>query len=292
MREVTLKAPAKVNLFLNLVGRREDGYHQIETIFQAITLFDTITLLDSQDRGIRLECDASSVPLNEHNLVWRAAKAVLDWTHLCRGVVIRLKKRIPIASGLGGGSSDAASTLVGLNRLWDIGLDRDVLVRMARELGADVPFFILGGTALGRGIGDDLTPIKTPPIHLVLITPRFSISTGQVYKGLKFRLTKEVLDITIVHDCMQKEDLPGLASHLYNILEEVSLKNYPYLRRLKERLIREGALGSLMSGSGPAIFGLAPSLEEAHRIRSRLGDIDEPVYVVSSLSPYYQKERR
>lgn len=283
-RCITLKAPAKVNLFLNVVGKREDGYHEIETIFQAITLFDTISLLDSTDGQIRVECSDPSLPQDSRNLVYRAARAVLDYTQLSRGVMIKIEKKIPVACGLGGGSSDATTTLVGLNKFWNLGLSRDELVRIARGLGADVPFFIFGGTALGRGVGDELIPLKTPPIHLVLITPKIFIPTTQVYKDLKFRLTKEPLDINIIINCVEKRNLSGLAGHLYNTLEEVSLKNYPYLSQLKERLILVGALGSLMSGSGPAIFGLASSLEEAYRIRDRLRDIDEPLYVVSSLS--------
>lgn len=282
-RSLTLKAPAKVNLFLNVQGMRKDGYHEVETILVAVSLFDTIILQDCQEVEVRVECDEPGIPLNEENLVYRAAEAVLGYTSVSRGVVIRLEKRIPIACGLGGGSSDAAAVLMGLDKLWDLGLDRDELIMIARRLGADVPFFISGGTALGRGRGDELIPIKASPIHLVLITPKFEISTARVYKDLKFKLTKVALDINILIDCVERGDLSGLAGCLYNTLEEVSLKDYPYLGRLKERLESCGALGTLMSGSGPAVFGLAPSLQEAYRIRDRLNDC-EPTYVVSSLS--------
>lgn len=285
-RYLTLKAPAKVNLFLNVLGERPDGYHEIETIFLAITLFDTISLIESQKEGICIECDEPCLPLDDDNMVYRAARTFSNYTHLSRGLVIKIKKRIPIGSGLGGGSSDAATTLVGLNKLWDTDLKREDLLAIARDLGADVPFFIFGGTAIGRGIGDELIPIKTPEINLVLITPKFSVSTAKVYDNLKFRLTKEALDIKIVSDCVKKGDLVGLASHLYNILEEVSLENYPYLLELKKRLVLEGALGSLMSGSGPAIFGLVPSRKEARRIKDQLMDINEPIHVVSSLRPF------
>lgn len=279
-----IDTPAKVNLFLNVVGKRPDGYHEIETIFHAITLFDTIFLSKSQKKGIQIECNEPSLPTDEGNLAHQAAKALSDYVRVVPAVMIKIHKRIPIGSGLGGGSSDAAATLIGLARLWNLGLGRDELYEIARGLGADVPFFILGGTALGRGIGDRLTPIETPEIHLVLIVPKFSISTREVYKRLKFRLTKEVLDISIISDCVKKGDLSKLSRHLYNVLEEVSLKDYPYLQKLKERLNFAGALSSLMTGSGPAIFGLAPSREEAYKIKDRLKDIGELVCVVSSFS--------
>lgn len=282
-RSLTIKTPAKVNLFLNVQGMREDGYHEIETLLVAVSLFDTIILQDCQKGGIRVWCDEPGIPLNEENLVYRAAEAVLDYTSVSRGVVIRLEKRIPIASGLGGGSSDAAAVLLGLDKLWDLRLHRDELIMIAKRLGADVPFFISGGTALGKGRGDELIPIKASQIHLVLITPKFEISTARVYKDLKFRLTKVALDINILIDSIERGDLSGLAGCLYNTLEEVSLKDYPYLGQLKERLKSCGAIGTLMSGSGPAVFGLAPSLQEAYRIRDRLSDC-EPTYVVSSLS--------
>jgi 4-diphosphocytidyl-2-C-methyl-D-erythritol kinase len=245
-------SPAKINFFLNVLRKREDGYHDIATLMQMISLYDEMTFTPSA-HGISIHCLGSNLPENKGNIVHRAAQALFSKMAYPGGIDITLRKSIPIAAGLGGGSSNAATTLLTLNELLGFGLDTAELIAVAKKLGADVPFFIFRKAAWAFGIGERLELAKdVPNLWLILVNPGFELSTKTVYEKLNLRLTNAPNHYSIprfytVHD---------LAAGLHNDLEKVSLQLYPSLRNIKELLIRNGALGALMSGSGPTVFGI------------------------------------
>jgi len=264
MDGLTLSCPAKVNLYLRVVGRRPDGYHELVTVMQPLSLADVLTItLRAAD--IICECQGADLPRDDGNLAVRAVKAFQQATSTRFGVHLRLVKNIPVAAGLGGGSSDAAGVLQGLNRLQGLLLNRSQLAALARQLGADVPFFLLAGPALGRGIGEVLTPIALPPLWYVLINPGFSVSTAQVYAGLRppFPAPPPAAEI----DAMLQHHP---STWLQNDLEAVTMAQHPELAELKTALRRQGAQGVLMSGSGPTVFGIFPSAGSAQAAAARL----------------------
>ena len=246
------RAPAKLNLFLRVLGRRTDGYHDIFSLMQKISLFDEL-IFEPRPREITIKCLNSDLPLNEDNLVFRAARIIFDYANYSSGMEITLNKQIPLASGLGGGSSDAATTLMALNEICSLGLQKKELMQLGAKLGADVPFFIFGNSAFAWGIGDKLKTCKNlPKLHFVLINPQFPLSTKTVYENLNLRLTSEKINYSIP----RLWSLSDVAQELHNDLEEVSIKMHPELGDLKQILLRHGALGALMSGSGPTVFGI------------------------------------
>ncbi len=246
------KAPAKINLFLRVLRKRNDGYHDIASLMQKITLYDEL-IFSPRPEGITLNCPGSNLPTTEDNLAIRAAQAIFAYSHYPSGIEITLIKKIPLAAGLGGGSSDAATTLMALNEICSLGLKKRELMMMGAKLGADVPFFIFGNAALASGIGDELKDLQNlPQLNLVLINPQFKLSTKMVYENLNLRLTREKINYSIPRFFV----LGDVVRELHNDLEEVSLKMHPELNDLKQKLLRHGALGALMSGSGPTIFGI------------------------------------
>jgi len=277
---ITLFAPAKINLFLNVLGKREDNYHEIETILQKIELYDTI-ILEEKDGGIELECSELA---GVENLAYKAANLLTQELEVKKGVKIKIEKNIPIAAGLGGGSSDAATTLIGLNKLWHLGLGQNDLIPLAAKLGADVPFFIFNeGLSLGTGIGTIITPLPPlPQFWLVLICPKIKISTTNVYKNLKFMLTNEVIRSKIIQDVIKEGDLEKVSKLLYNTLEKIVFPQYPVIKRLKDELLNAGALGALMSGSGSSIFGIVKTELEAINISNKLKGGDELIFVTKN----------
>ena len=246
------KAPAKINLFLRVLRKRPDGYHDISSLMHKITLFDEL-IFSPRPKGIVLNCPNSDLPVNHDNLVFRAAKSILDYTKHTSGIEITLTKKIPQAAGLGGGSSDAATTLMAINEICSLGLKKAELLKLGAKLGADVPFFIFGNTALASGIGDGLKEIHPfPKLNMVLINPGFTLSTKTVYENLNLRLTREKINYSIP----PVSTLSDIITELYNDLELVSLKMHPGLNDVKQLLLGHGALGALMSGSGPTLFGI------------------------------------
>lgn len=249
---ITARSPAKVNLILKVLRRREDGYHDIASLMQKVSLADEMEFSPRRE-GIALACPGSHLPTGEGNLVVRAARALFAEAGFAGGVEITLRKRIPTAAGLGGGSSNAATTLTVLNDLFQLGFDRERLIRIGARLGADVPFFLYGSTAWAFGIGEILEPAEPPPgMWLVLVNPGFEVPTKWVYQSLNLPLTKTPLKYSIPSFSGIRE----LAAALSNDLEKVTVARYPVLEELKGFLLRQGALGSLMSGSGPTVFGL------------------------------------
>ena len=255
------KAPAKINLFLRVLGKRADGYHDIASLMQKITLYDELTFT-LKPSGINLDCPESDLPTSEDNLVFRAAQSIFAYANYPSGVEIKLIKKIPLAGGLGGGSSDAATTLMALNEICSLGLKKSELMMLGVKLGADVPFFIFGNTALVSGIGDQLKAVKNiPELNFVLINPQFPLSTKMVYDNLNLRLTREKINYSIPRFFA----LGDVIRELHNDLEEVSLKLHPELNNLKQMLLCHGALGALMSGSGPTVFGIFPDEKSAKK---------------------------
>ncbi len=263
MPEIKVLSPAKINLFLEVLFKREDGYHEIETVLQAIDIHDEV-ILRNRKEGIKIICQKEGVPQGKGNLAYRAAEIILKETCLNRGVEIEIKKEIPLAAGLGGGSSNAAAVLVGLKELWNLRLSKERLQSLAKGLGMDVPFFIKGGRALGKGRGEELTSLREwKPFWLTLVVLDGKVSTAWAYQSLNLGLTGKKKQIKIINDPKTWSGRVG-SSILYNRLEEVTEKEYPQVKRIRERL---GDLGgaALMSGSGPAVFGIFPEGQQAER---------------------------
>jgi 4-diphosphocytidyl-2-C-methyl-D-erythritol kinase len=272
-----IRAPAKINVRLRIVGRRKDGYHLLDTIMVPISLYDDIEIrrakaLDKKTRNkdarIEVTCDHRSVPSGEKNLVYRAAQAVLQKRNIDAAVRIHIRKRIPVGAGLGGGSSDAAATLMGLNRFFRLGLSLRSLKKLALGIGADVPFFLSRRPARARGIGERLTLLeKFPRCWLVILYPRIEICTAWVYGKYQATLTKDRVNTSIISSL---RSCKTIAAMMVNDLETVTLRRYPVIGRLKEQLVRYGAVGVLMSGSGSSVFGLFASKQKARSAFNRL----------------------
>jgi len=258
---VELEAFAKINLGLDVLSRREDGYHLLRTVMQTVDLCDRITIRREAEKGIRLSCDLPSLPADEKNLAYRAAALLQDIYRLPGGVGIGLKKNIPMAAGLAGGSADAAAVLRGMNRLYDLGLTREELEKHASKLGADVPFCISGGTVLAEGIGEKLTVLPDiPDCAVVIVKPDFDVSTAEAFRDLHAELLPESIhpDMDSVLSAIRAGDVPKAARSMGNILETVTERKYPVIGEIKREMKKAGAWGALMSGSGSSVFGLFP----------------------------------
>lgn len=263
---LTLQAPAKINLGLAVLGRRTDGYHDIATLFLKLSLADTVHLT-LQAGTITVDCTHPEVPTDARNLVYRAAAALQPLAPGC-GVHIGLEKAIPVAAGLGGGSSDAAATLLGLNTLWHLGLSAEALHGYAARLGADVPLFLTSMVAaMGSGRGDELTPVACPcDFTLVLVKPPIAVSTAWVYQQGRFELTAPRQEITILRQCLESGDIEGLGAACFNDLEAVVLSHCPVVHDVKQALRQPGVLGVCMSGSGPTVYAVCASALVAHEV--------------------------
>lgn len=277
-------APAKINLFLEVKNRRPDGYHNLESVMHTVSLYDEITLAP-QRSGLTLVCSRKDLPTDERNLAMKAAVALKKKLGVSAGARITLKKRIPLGAGLGGGSSDAAAVLKGLLALWKKELPPRELNSLAASIGADVPFFLTGGTAIARGIGDRITPLRNvQPALFLLIYPGFGVSTPWVYKHLSFPLTRKQ-KITRMKAQLASGFPPRMwGRHLFNRLEEVVFPQYPGIRHVKD-LLHDLGCHSLMSGSGSTIFGLIPSSKEGEgkRIWSKLKKCYKDIWLVESV---------
>jgi len=268
---LSLTAPAKINWFLGVTGRRDDGYHNIVSLMQCISLHDTLTF-DYAD-SVNIESDLD-IPVQD-NLVHKAASLLKGYTSCRRGANILLKKNVPVSAGLGGGSSDAACTLLGLNKLWGLGLDRKGLILIASEIGSDVPFFLNGPSALVEGKGEKTRRVKiNSSVILLLVKPPVSVSTAWAYADFDRmkhdKLTKKVFDIKLFCRALVRKDFAPLGNMLFNDLEEVVAGKYPVVTEIKLRLAEEGAFFSAMSGSGPSVFGVYDSREAAEKAAGRL----------------------
>lgn len=255
--DISLKALAKINLGLDVVRRREDGYHEVRMIMQTIHLYDRLDIKRTKESGIQIQTNLSFLPVNENNLIYKAAKLLMDEFSITDGVSVKLDKRIPVAAGMAGGSTDAAAMLIGVNRLFSLGLTKRQLMERGVQIGADVPYCIMRGTALAEGIGEALSPL--PPMvkcPVLIAKPSISVSTKFVYQNLKLDDTTIHPDIDRLIDDIKAKNLHDIAAHMGNVLETVTIPNYPVIDEIKKHMLSNGAVGAMMSGSGPTVFGL------------------------------------
>jgi 4-diphosphocytidyl-2-C-methyl-D-erythritol kinase len=271
MQRMFLKAYAKINLGLDVVRKREDGYHDVRMIMQSISLFDRIELTMESEPGIRMETNLYYLPTDADNLAYKAAKMLMDEFSVAQGVHISLNKYIPVAAGLAGGSSDAAAVLFGINRMFRLGLTMDMLSERAVRIGADVPYCLMRGTAMAEGVGEILTPLPpAPQCYVVIAKPGVVVSTRYVYENLNVQELSFHPDIDGIKEAICRRDFDGMASRLGNVLETVTIQEYPIIAKIKAFLVSCGAVNALMSGSGPTVFGLFSSKRKAERAIAEL----------------------
>ncbi len=267
---LTRKAYAKINLGLDVVRRLENGYHEVRMIMQTVGIHDVLTFKAAQS-GIRITTDSGELPVGEDNLIYKAARLLTETGNVQEGVEIHLEKHIPIAAGMAGGSSDAAATLLGLNDLFSLGMSEERLRELGVRIGADVPYCIMGGTALAEGIGELLTPLPpAPPCVLLIAKPDIQVSTQYVYEHLDAAGVWQHPDIDGMRLAIENGDLSGVTARLGNVLETVTAERYPVIGQIKEEMLAQGALGSLMSGSGPTVFGIYREEKQARQARETL----------------------
>ena len=267
-RRLVVDAAAKVNLTLEVLNRRPDGYHEISTVMHAVDLSDRLVLEEAS--VCELHTSAPGVPTDERNLALRAALMLRDQAKVDRGVRITLEKRIPVAAGLGGGSTDAAAVLVGLNRLWELRWPVESLAELAVGLGMDVPFFLYGGAAVATGRGETLSPLGGSSLGLVLVNPKFPVSTAEMYGRVTPAVYSDGGRARLVTRALATHRPDRVAASLYNGLEPAARAAYPQIEQMRAALVAAGALGAVMSGSGPTVFGIARSGEQARQIRARV----------------------
>ncbi|EJV62865.1 4-(cytidine 5'-diphospho)-2-C-methyl-D-erythritol kinase [Bacillus mycoides] len=281
--KLLVKAPAKINLSLDVLGKRQDGYHEVKMIMTTIDLADRLELMELAEDRIEILSHNRYVPDDQRNLAYQAAKLLKEKFNVKKGVSITIEKTIPVAAGLAGGSSDAAATLRGLNKLWDLGLTIKELAELGAEIGSDVSFCVYGGTAIATGRGEKIEHIKTPPsCWVILAKPHIGVSTADVYGNLKLnRVTHPNVDkmVEVIND----GDYKGICDTVGNVLEDVTFVMHPEVARIKAQMKRFGADAVLMSGSGPTVFGLVHHDSRMHRIYNGLKGFCEQVYAVRLL---------
>lgn len=278
-----LKAYAKINLGLDVVGKREDGYHEVRMIMQTIKLFDKLTFRLLQENEIRIKTNLGFLPVNEDNLVYKAVKQLKDMYNIDKGLEIDLFKCIPVAAGMAGGSTDCAAALVGASKLFGLHLSKQELMETGVKLGADVPYCILRGTALSEGIGEVLTPLPPmPDCHILIAKPPISVSTKFVYQNLKANELQHHPDIDGMVEAIQAGTLSGITDRMENVLETVTIPAYPVIEEIKNCMKENGAMNALMSGSGPTVFGIYKDEEVALQAKKCIQEkgLAQQVYLV------------
>ncbi len=257
MDKISLKAMGKINLALDVIGRRENGYHDVRMIMQSVQIYDRLIVSKKKEPGITVSTNRSYLPTDKGNLVYQAAKILVDEFGIREGIHIELKKFLPVAAGMAGGSSDAAAVLYGMNRMFRLGLSKDDLMKRGVTIGADIPFCILRGTVLAEGIGEILTPLRNvPPAHVLIAKPGINVSTKTVYEQLDSHPITNHPDIDGMLAAIDAGDYRGVAYRLGNVLEDVTKAEYPVIGEIEEVMLKNGAEGCAMSGSGPTVFGL------------------------------------
>ena len=284
MKEIAVKALAKINLGLDVVRKREDGYHEVKMVMQTIHLFDRLEMKKTQADEITITTNLTFLPTNENNLVYKAAKLLKDEFSIKDGIHVKLHKHIPVAAGMAGGSTDAAAVLYGMNSMFELGLSKGELMQRGVKIGADVPYCVMRGTALAEGIGEKLTAL--PPMvkcPVLIAKPQISVSTKFVYENLKLNEGIVHPDIDTLVSDIEAKDLPKIAADMGNILETVTIPNYPVIAQIKDLMKDQGALNAMMSGSGPTVFGLFDTEETAVRAyeKMRKSGLAKQVYLTS-----------
>ena len=283
-QEMELKALAKINLGLDVLGRRENGYHDVRMIMQSIYLYDEVNIEIKDEPGIELKTNLYFLPTDENNIAYKAAKMLIEEFNIEKGVEITLKKHIPVSAGMAGGSTNAAAVLFGMNRIFDLGLSMEELMERGVKLGADVPYCIMRGTVLAEGIGENLTNLPAMPKCYVLVAkPPISVSTKAVYEALDSKEVVEHPDIDGIIEGLEKADLNKIASSMGNVLEDVTIPMHPEIAEIKADMMKEGALNAMMSGSGPTVFGLFESRGKAKKAYTaiRKKGIAKQVYITN-----------
>lgn len=268
MDKIQLKALAKINLGLDVLRRREDGYHEVKMIMQTINLYDELEIRKVKQPGIQVKTNLYYLPTNENNLVYKAAKLLMEEFRIRDGICIQLQKKIPVAAGMAGGSSDGAAVLWGINQMYGLGLSRRGLMERGVKLGADVPYCVLRGTALAEGIGEKLRTLPSmPKCYLLIAKPGISVSTRFVYENLHANdlRPEQHPDVDAMIESLEKKDLALLGSRMGNVLEEVTIPAHPVIREIKNCMMEAGALGAMMSGSGPTVFGIFENQARARK---------------------------
>ena len=278
-----LKAMAKINLGLDVLGKREDGYHEVRMIMQTIRMYDILDIRKTKKPGIVLTTNLPFIPTDRKNLVYKAAEMLMEEFGVEEGLSIKLRKFIPVAAGMAGGSSDAAAAFIGVNRMFRLGLTEEQLMERAVKVGADVPYCIMRGTALAEGIGEKLTRLpKVPKCYVLVGKPGINVSTKTAYENLNLAGIGKHPDIDGMLECLKEKDLTGICNRLENVLETVTIKEYPIIEKVKKHLMDQGAKGALMSGSGPTIFAIFEDKKTADDAMESLRSIEDikQAYVV------------
>lgn len=290
MNQVSEKAYAKINLGLDVIRRRPDGYHEVKMIMQTVGICDTLTIAKSNNKEIILMVGDAPLPCDRSNLIYKAAEMVMQQFDLQEGVEITLEKNIPIAAGMAGGSSDAAAVFRGMNRLFDLGMSLSDMQKLGVKIGADIPYCIMGGTALSEGIGEILSELPTPPdAYLLIAKPDIDVSTKFVYENLHADTLAYHPDVDGMVEALTAGDLKGITDRMGNVLETVTEKAYPVIGKIKSLMKTEGAENALMSGSGPTVFGIYKEKEAAERACKVLQEqgITNQIFVTEFILPEY-----
>ncbi len=288
MNTIQMKAYGKVNLGLDVIRRRKDGYHEVRMIMQTVQLYDKITMEERRQKGITLETNLSFLPVNENNIAYKAARMLMEEFHISGGLNIKIEKHIPVAAGMAGGSTDGAAVLYGVNRMYQLGLTQRQLMERGVRLGADVPYCIMRGTVLSEGIGEILTPVAAmPDCHILVAKPPISVSTKYVYEHLKLDSVEHHPDIDGMVAALEAGSLKGVADRMENVLETVTIPEHPEIEQIKEVMCSEGALNAMMSGSGPTVFGIFEDKKQGLKARDilRNGTLAKQVYLVKPFNP-------
>lgn len=284
MDRLELKALGKINLGLDVLGRRDNGYHDVRMVMQTVYLYDKVIMKRTKSPGIRLETNLYYLPSNENNLAWQAAGMLMEEFQIKEGIYITLEKHIPVAAGMAGGSSNAAAVLYGMNRMFSLGLTEEDLMKRGECLGADVPYCIMRGTVLAEGIGEKLTPLPAMPrCYVLLAKPPVSVSTKLVYEKLDAHEIEHHPDIDGILKGLERGELKAVTGCMGNVLERVTVEEYPVIEEIKSLMKAEGALNAMMSGSGPTVFGIYEDKKRARKAAARIkeAELAKQVYVTN-----------
>ncbi|MFV0341762.1 MAG: 4-(cytidine 5'-diphospho)-2-C-methyl-D-erythritol kinase [Anaerocolumna sp.] len=290
MNVIRLKAYAKINLGLDVVRKKEDGYHEVRMIMQTIGLYDKISLSCTTHPGVSLRTNLHYLPTDENNLVYKAITMIQKEYNISKGVQVHLEKKIPVAAGMAGGSTDAAAALYGMNKLFQLKIPQKELMALGLRLGADVPYCLLRGTALSEGIGEELTPLPPfPSCYVLIVKPGINVSTRYVYENL--RLNDSIIhpDIDGIVSSIKNKDLYGACAKFGNVLESVTAKDYPIIEEIKTAMKNTGCVTTLMSGSGPTVFGLYDNRKKAERAfyQLKISNLGKQVFLTTLYQPRY-----
>ena len=284
MNYIQLKCRAKINLSIDVLGKRTDGYHLVEMIMQTIDLFDIIKIFSLEEDKIVIESNSNDIPLDSSNIVYKAVDLIKEKFNIKKGAKIYIEKNIPIAAGMAGGSSNAAAILVGLNKIWELNLNQNELKDLGLQLGADVPFCIEGGASLAENIGEQLTKIDGLPqdTFILVCKPELFVSTKDIYEAIDSKIIDKRPDNKLLIKLLEENNVRQLSREMYNVLEEVTKEKYPVIEEIENIMMDNNALGSMMSGSGPTVFGIYDTREEAEKCKNILLKKFKQVYVVQS----------